>query len=82
MGDMIRVAAPAPKQSKDEFIKRMTDLMSEERIYPAGYEPRPEPDPRIKRLRSLRDGLQRNTVAVTRIIDELIGEMESEEDAA
>jgi hypothetical protein len=37
MGDMIRVAAPARKQSEAECIKRMTDLMSEERL--------PLPDP-------------------------------------
>lgn len=36
-------------------------------------------DERVKRLRRLRDGLQRNTVAVTRIIDELIGEIEQDE---
>jgi len=39
-------------------------------------------DERTRKLRSLRDGLQRNTVAVTRIIDELIAELESDQEAA
>lgn len=34
---------------------------------------------RLRKLRSLRDGLQRNTVAITRIIDQLIAEGESQD---
>lgn len=38
------------------------------------------PDP--ARLRKLKDGLQRNTTAVVRIIDQILAELEVDEDRA
>jgi hypothetical protein len=75
MSKVTRLAAPAPKFKMAESAAEWAKSIERDT-------PQQPPDPRIKRLRSLRDGLQRNTVAVTRIIDELINEMESEEDAA
>jgi hypothetical protein len=72
MSNMTRLDALAPK---------MAELATEWAAVIEAQTPQQPPDPRLKKLRGLRDGLQRNTTAVTRIIDELIAELEEQEAA-